>query len=67
MRTKTELTEILKDEIIALGVNVTDKDLRDFDFKGDETDGQIIEWARDYVSECQSEEAEAKQAWRYEH
>ena len=43
------------------------KELVDFDFRAGQTNQELKEMARDLVSEAESNKAENKDAWRYQH
>ena len=46
--------------------HLSESEVRDFGIQGGETNAQLEEWARDFVSEIQTEKCAEKDAWRYE-
>jgi len=70
-----EVTECFNDSLMIFNEQLSEYNIppisekeagSDFGIKGGETISELIEWARDYVSDLQTERAEAKNAWRYE-
>jgi hypothetical protein len=65
--TREESIETLNDFLEELGIEpLTEKELRDWDIRGGETNFQLKEWARDYASECHTEKCSSKKTRSYQ-
>ena len=65
--TREESIETLNSYFEDMGVEpLSEKELKDWNIVGGETNSELQNWVKDYVSELHTNECENKNAYRYE-
>ena len=65
--TREESIETLNYYLYQLGIEpLNERELRDWDIRGGETNSQLQQWANDLCNDLHTEKCESKNSWRYE-